>query len=48
MIFLTGDTHGSFKRIRDFCVKMQTTPEDILIILGDAGVNFSGGLRDIY
>jgi len=48
MIYLTGDTHGTFKRIRDFCAKMQTTPEDVLIILGDAGVNFSGGLRDVY
>lgn len=42
MIYLTGDTHGSFERIEMFCKKMHTTKDDILIILGDAGINFSG------
>lgn len=46
MIFITGDTHGSFERIKIFCGKVGTTKEDILIILGDAGINFSGGERD--
>lgn len=46
MIYLTGDTHGNFTRIKEFCDKMNTKKEDILIILGDAGVNFNGGPRD--
>lgn len=48
MIYITGDTHGSFERIKTFCEKMGTTKEDILIILGDAGINFSGGERDKF
>ncbi len=46
MIVLTGDTHGEFDRIADFCTKEQTKPEDILIILGDAGFNYYGTGRD--
>ena len=39
MIYLTGDTHAVFDRIDDFCRERRTTREDILIILGDAGIN---------
>lgn len=46
MIILTGDTHGCFDRIIDFCGRMQTKPEDIIIILGDVGLNYFGTLRD--
>ncbi|MBQ2958005.1 MAG: metallophosphoesterase [Clostridia bacterium] len=46
MIYLTGDTHGSFSRLEAFCSERHTSKEDLLIILGDAGFNFSGGLRD--
>ena len=47
MIWLTGDTHGHFERIEAFCREKQTTVDDILIILGDAGFNFGGGARDL-
>ena len=47
MIYLTGDTHGRFERIGAFCEKMQTSRDDILIILGDAGINFHAGTLDI-
>ena len=47
MIYLTGDTHGNFDRIANFCARMQTKPSDIMIILGDAGINFYGGWRDL-
>ena len=47
MIYLTGDTHGRFERIGAFCDKMQTDRDDILIILGDAGINFHAGALDI-
>ncbi len=46
MIFVTGDTHGDFNRLVEFCSRFQTTKEDIMIILGDAGFNYYGGLRD--
>ncbi|MGN0395947.1 MAG: metallophosphoesterase [Coprococcus sp.] len=46
MIYITGDTHGAFERIEKFCTRFQTSREDILIILGDAGINFSGVVYD--
>lgn len=46
MIYLTGDTHGNFKRIKRFCEENHTNVDDILIVLGDNGVNFTGGARD--
>lgn len=47
MIYITGDTHGRFERIEKFCNTVGTNKEDILIILGDAGINFAGGERDL-
>lgn len=46
MIFITGDTHRDFKRISDFCLRMKTTRKDLMIILGDAGINYSPGRSD--
>lgn len=46
MIYVTGDTHGQFWRVESFCERFETKREDILIILGDAGINFSGGMQD--
>lgn len=46
MIYITGDTHGQFGRIEEFCERQKTSREDILIILGDAGINFSGQKHD--
>ena len=46
MIYLTGNTHGRFERIGSFCEKMQNSQDDILIILGDAGINFHAGALD--
>lgn len=46
MIYITGDTHGDFRRIFDFCMRFETSVDDIMIILGDAGINFSGGFKD--
>ena len=48
MIYVTGDTHGDFSRIAHFCARMNTKPDDIMIILGDAGINFYGGWRDLH
>ena len=39
-IYITGDCHGDFKKIEIFCRQYKTTCEDVMIILGDAGINF--------
>lgn len=39
-IYITGDTHRDFDRIRYFCDQNNTTKHDIMIILGDAGINY--------
>ena len=46
MIYITGDPHGDFRNIARFCKKMQTSKEDVLIILGDAGINYYGSEQD--
>lgn len=47
MVILTGDTHGEFDRIEEFCEEYDTTTEDIMIILGDAGINYWLDERDV-
>lgn len=42
MIYITGDNHRDFKRIYEFAGEHETTKEDILIILGDVGINYYG------
>ena len=44
--FLTGDTHGNFNRINYFCERFETSKEDILCILGDAGINYYLNKKD--
>ena len=46
MIYITGDTHGDFQRIEKFCCDNKTKPSDVMIILGDAGINYFGDERD--
>jgi len=46
MEILTGDTHGSFDRIEEFCEEYGTTTEDVMVILGDAGINYWLDERD--
>lgn len=41
-LFITGDTHGDFDFLAGWCRDNETTYEDILIILGDAGINYYG------
>ncbi|MBQ9693946.1 MAG: metallophosphatase family protein [Kiritimatiellae bacterium] len=40
MIWITGDKHGEFDSVEAFCRKWNTRREDVLIILGDAGINY--------
>ena len=46
MIYITGDTHGEFGRFKRFCEIAEPTAEDIIIILGDAGFNYSRSRSD--
>ena len=45
-IFLTGDKHGNFKGLKEWCESNNTTKDDILVILGDAGINYYKNKRD--
>ena len=44
--YITGDTHGKFDRIDEFCRRIQPAADDTLIILGDAGFNYYRNKRD--
>ena len=46
MFYITGDTHRDFKRVAAFCDTVNTTKDDTLIILGDAGINYFGAGKD--
>lgn len=49
MIFITGDTHRKFDRVFKFCEQANTSTDDILIILGDSGINYYGNSKgDLY
>ncbi len=42
MIYITGDKHGDMEFVRGFCNDHpDISREDVLIILGDAGINYS-------
>lgn len=46
MFYITGDTHSDFSRFESFCEEVKSTSEDIMIILGDAGLNYFNGSKD--
>ena len=46
MIYVTGDKHRNFNEIKKFCKENNTTKDDVIIILGDVGLNFFGGIKD--
>lgn len=46
MIYITGDKHGNYSDIFNFCNKYKTSINDIMIILGDAGINYYLDNRD--
>lgn len=45
-IYITGDKHGDYKEVEDFCLKWNTSKDDLLIVLGDNGVNYYGEKKD--
>lgn len=46
MVYITGDTHRNFSRIEVFCRQLDTIVKDVMIILGDAGINSHGIEKD--
>ncbi len=46
MFYRTGDTHGRFERIKQFCERFPTSRADTMIILGDAGINSGHWMYD--
>lgn len=50
MIYITGDIHGDLNRIyeiSEFCRKKKTTEKDIMILVGDVGVNYYNSVKDV-
>lgn len=41
-LFITGDKHAEFDFLKNFCEVNKTSREDVLIILGDAGILYFG------
>lgn len=39
-IYITGDTHADFNKIFKFCNKYKANKNDLMIVLGDAGINY--------
>jgi 3-oxoacid CoA-transferase subunit A len=46
VFFITGDTHGDFRKVFAFCDIVGTNVDDVLVILGDVGLNYFKGRRD--
>ena len=45
-IFVTGDTHADFRDLITKSIRYGMTNRDLLIILGDVGINYFGDWRD--
>ena len=45
---ITGDTHGDFTRFRNYDPAVQNDPNTAVIILGDAGLNWTLGENDVH
>ncbi len=46
MVYITGDKHADFREVLYFCYANETSLDDILIVLGDAGINYYADDRD--
>ena len=46
MIYITGDKHADFREVFYFCYANETTLDDILIVLGDSGINYYANDKD--
>lgn len=48
MIKITGDRHGNFSDLIKMSKSGELTSDDVVILLGDAGLNYFGDNRDSY
>lgn len=46
MIYITGDTHGDFRRVKRYVRDNRLAEGDTMVVLGDAGINYFGNSRD--
>lgn len=46
MVYITGDKHANFYDVCCFCKKEKTVKEDLMIVLGDAGINYFNSQQD--
>lgn len=47
MIYITGDIHGSLSPIYNLFQNYSPAPNDVIVLLGDVGVNYTEGIQDI-
>ena len=45
MVYVTGDIHGEVFRVSEMVAKYEITPQDIIVLLGDVGMNYYGNTR---
>ena len=45
-VYITGDKHGDYGEVAMWCAARGTTKDDLLIVLGDNGVNYYGEHKD--
>ena len=45
-IYITGDVHGDFSELQQWCSTMKPRKKDIIVILGDVALNYFGDDRD--
>lgn len=46
MVYITGDIHGDAEPVYHLFERFSPEPEDIIVLLGDAGLNYTGKLAD--
>ena len=42
MVYITGDIHGEVARVREMVARFEITANDIIVLLGDVGMNYYG------
>ena len=47
MVYITGDIHRVLSILTKTIEKIRPAHDDLMVLLGDVGVNFSGGSRDV-
>lgn len=45
-IYITGDVHGDFSGLQQWCSTMKPMKKDIIVILGDVALNYFGDNKD--